>query len=285
MGRHAVRVMPQAHATGCLHVIRALAGAAPYRRMTNVGQKRSGAAYAGVPHDNVDLQGDVVSELPRPQQVGMVRAAIDEIVSGDAYRLVGAYYNPTPRDYGNVRRVLFVGRYFDELPGNDMRTFTVGDLAAASLLDVRFGPHTVQKLLLDRECNSILAAIPSEVALWDAADEDLDQNSAACRLWSQLVSIPGVATTRASKLLARKRPHLMPILDSVILKHLRLDGLDAWQSLREALTPDARARIDKLGPAATDHEAKQPSTLRLLDVATWMTHSQSKQAKAVRNFC
>jgi hypothetical protein len=33
-----------------------------------------------------------VSELPPPQQVAEVQAAIDEIVSGDAHQLVGAYY-------------------------------------------------------------------------------------------------------------------------------------------------------------------------------------------------
>jgi hypothetical protein len=212
-----------------------------------------------------------VQELPAPKRVAQVRAAIDKAVSGNAYRLVQAYYNPAPRDYGNVRGVLFAGRYFDELPNNDVRKFTVGDLAAASLLDVRFGPHTVLKLLVEDECDSILSKIPT-VALWDATDAHVDLNSAASRLWRLLLSIPGVGPTRASKLLARKRPHLMPILDSVIVKQLSLDGLDKWLALRQALTPETRSRIDKLAPAATDHGASRPSTLRLLDVATWMAH-------------
>ncbi len=127
----------------------------------------------------------------------------------------------------------------------NVRAFTVGDLAAASLLDVRFGPHVVLELLEREECNTLLTDIPSD-------------------------------------LLARKRPQLMPILDSVIIDALHLEGLDGWLALRAALTPALRHRIDELAQAATDQGAARPSTLRLLDVATWMMHSQSRQAKAVR---
>lgn len=219
---------------------------------------------------------------PSPQQIAAVQAAIEQVLSSHAYRLVDAYYNPFPKDYPGAKDVMFAGRYFDELPVNEPRVFTVGDLAAVSLLDVRFGPHTVLELLGRDECNALLAKIPWDVTLWGATAEQLDADSPAGRLWGRLVSIPGVRRTRASKLLARKRPRLMPILDSVIVDRLCLDGLDSWLALRTALTPELRVRIDELAQAATDHGASPPSTLRLLDVATWMTYSQSKQAKAVQ---
>jgi Family of unknown function (DUF6308) len=223
-----------------------------------------------------------VSTAPTPQEVTKVEAAIERVVGGDAYRLVNAYYMPTPQAYSEVTGVLFAGRHFDELPGNDVRAFTVGDLAAASLLDVRFGPHAVVELLERDACNALLAEIPSNLALWEVTSEHLGRDSAAWQLWRRLVSIPGVSQTRASKLLARKRPHLMPILDSVIVDRLCLERLDGWQALREALTPELRIRINELATAATIHGASRPSTLRLLDVATWMTYSRSRQAKAVR---
>lgn len=220
---------------------------------------------------------------PSPLQVANVRAAIERVVEDDdAYRLVDAYYNPAPQTYPGAKGVLFAGRFFDELPCNDPRAFTVGDLAAASLLDVRFGPHAVVELLERSECNSLLAEVPADVALWESAPGQLDRSSAAWRLWDRLVAIPGVSRTRASKLLARKRPHLMPILDSVIVDRLCLGGLDCWQALRAALAPELRARIDLLARAATKHGASQPSTLRLLDVATWMMYSRSQQARAVQ---
>jgi len=226
-------------------------------------------------------RGEAVTQVLTPQRVGIIRANIEKVLDRDADRLVSAYYNPEAQVYGAAKNVLFAGRYFDELPGNDERAFTVGDLAAASLLDVRFGPHTVLELLDRAECNSLLAGIPSNVPLWDVPDGHLTRGSAAWRLWDRLVAIPGVNKTRASKVLARKRPHLMPILDSVIIEHLGLERLDCWQALRQALAPDLRERIDSLASAATRHGASPPSTLRLLDVATWMTYSQSRQAKAV----
>lgn len=69
-----------------------------------------------------------MTTLPSPQEVAKLQAAIEQVVSGDAYRLVDAYYNPAPRAYPGAKGVLFAGRDFDELPGNDLDTFTVGDL-------------------------------------------------------------------------------------------------------------------------------------------------------------
>ena len=212
-----------------------------------------------------------------------VRSGIEAVLDESAYWLVSAYYAAEPRSYGAARDVLFAGRYFDELPGNDPDAFTSGDLAAASLLDVRFGPHAVLTLLQRGDCNKLLAEIPTDLTLWEAPDELLGRDGPAWALWDELRAIPGVGRTRASKLLARKRPHLMPILDKVIVKALSLEDVDAWRALRAALTPELRQRIDALAPAATEQGAETPTTLRLLDIATWMQKSQSRQAKAVRS--
>ena len=85
----------------------------------------------------------------------------------------------------------------------------------------------------------MLSDIPSDVPLWEATDEQLAKRSSAWRLWDRLMDIPGVSTARASKLLARKRPHLMPILDSVIIDTLHLEG----RSLA-----DAKGSPDSSGP-------------------------------------
>lgn len=217
------------------------------------------------------------------QAAESVRVGIREVLDDSAYRLVGAYYAAEPVPYGATKDVLFAGRYFDELPGNEPGAFSAGDLAAASLLDVRFGPHAVLRLLQRGDCNKLLAEIPPDVPLWEAPDELLGPDGPAWALWDELRAIPGVGRTRASKLLARKRPQLMPILDKVIVRALNLEDVDAWQALRLALTPELRERIDALAPAATDQGATTPTTLRLLDIATWMQKSQSRQAKAVRS--
>jgi hypothetical protein len=169
---------------------------------------------------------------------------------------------------------------FDELGQHVDDQFTTDDLLAASLLDVRFTPTAVRRLVVDGKANSLLAEIRNdpEVPLWNA---DLGRDSAAWLLWDVLTERGnGIGATRASKLLARKRPHLFPILDSVIVAALGLGTADRWSVLTDALDEGTRARIETLRSAAPDDSS--PSTLRLLDVATWMRFSQSRRATNVR---
>lgn len=183
--------------------------------------------------------------------VTTTRNAIDKILNGPAGELVGAYYSSSPRTYGARRNVLFAGHYFDELGENPPNEFTPADLAAASLLDVRFGPHTVRRLIDNPEAGALLAAVPPGQCLWDVPRECLEQrDSAIWKLWGLVRDISGLGQTRASKLLARKRPLLMPILDSVVVQHLHLQRTNQWILLRKALTPDLRERIDALGTHA-----------------------------------
>jgi len=83
----------------------------------------------------------------------------------------------------------------------------------------------------------------------------------------------------AGKLLARKRPRLIPIYDSVV-KQAMGEPESWWRPLRAVLrdAPDVVDRVEDLRPEAVD-----VSTLRLLDVAIWMACSQSKNAKKARS--
>ena len=110
-----------------------------------------------------------------PQRVRQSIAAI--VRSPHAPALVDAYFDPTRG---------FAGGLFDGLdPGglladNPSDRFTVDDIAAASLLDVRFGPTAVRALLGEVGIRDALAATPTGVPLWEATRTDLD---AATRLW------------------------------------------------------------------------------------------------------
>jgi hypothetical protein len=95
----------------------------------------------------------------------------------------------------------------------------------------------------------------------------------------EVKKLPGVGDTRISKLLARKRPHLIPIVDSVIRKALPL-GEDLLVSLRSALHDEqVRESIEDIRPPEV---VSTISTLRLLDAATWMRYSNSRNAKKAR---
>jgi len=204
-------------------------------------------------------------------QTPEIQTAIHEILKNRARELVTAYYAPSGP---------FAGNLFDEYGSNPPDRFTSDDFVAASLLDVRFNARAVRSVLEEGIANDLLAKI-SHGPLWDIDPVDLSPGSYARTLWQTLMSVPGLKGTRASKLMARKRPGLFPILDSVIRDQLKLGNIDAWAALRGALADESlRAEIDELGSEL--HADVPPTTLRLLDVATWMRHSQSRNARKVR---
>ena len=183
-------------------------------------------------------------------------------------RLVEAFFNP---------KGPFAATTFDDLGSNPPEQFVESDLVAVTLLDVRFSPPPVRRLL-SGEFDERLSNIDDETALWEANEETL---KAADELFEALDELPGVGETKASKLLSRKRPHLIPINDSVINAALELERKlrpltgDYWSVLGAVLSEERNTlakRINELRPET----APDASTLRLLDVALWMKNAENK---------
>lgn len=104
---------------------------------------------------------------------------------------------------------------------------------------------------------------------------------AADELWNLLIEIDGMGPTRVSKLMARKRPKLIPILDSRVRQFYESDTKAFWLPLGRALRDEeGRLRIDALRPGATKEGAV--TTLRLLDIAIWMSYRGSEPPGVVR---
>lgn len=185
-------------------------------------------------------------------------------------QLVATYFDPTGP---------FAGASFDTLEPGPANEITVADLLAVSFLDVRVPPLAARKILGDdaQEIGALLSTLPEYCCLWNASDEVLD---AADEVRHHLRGYRGVDWVTASKLLSRKRPHLIPVTDSVIVAALQAPKGTVWTSLRAALSDeDRRRRIDALWPSDRPREI---STLRLLDVAVWMLGSQSTNARRAR---
>lgn len=181
---------------------------------------------------------------------------------------VAAYFDPAAG---------FAGMTFGTLGDNPPDQLTPADLLAVSLLDITWRPDVVQRLLgRDRaQLAGLLARISTDLDLWLATDADLGAVDAA---WDALLDIPGVGTASAAKLLARKRPRLCPITDKVVIRAVGLPGL-TWEVLRCLLQdPAARAEVEALRPP----EAAGASLLRILDVAIWVAHSNSRDAQRAR---
>jgi Family of unknown function (DUF6308) len=98
--------------------------------------------------------------------------------------------------------------------------FTASDIVALKLLSVDLPARVALDLLegpLGEEATRLLAQIPPSMKLWDEGAEKLIQkDGAAGELWRLLEKQDGAGWVTAGKLLARKRPALIPVYDSVV---------------------------------------------------------------------
>lgn len=210
------------------------------------------------------------SEQDQTDRATDIARCIGRFASDDRYRhLVVEYFDP----HGS-----FAGTTFSDLAPNDPRTFSAADILAASLLDVGYKPAAVRSLVLGSEGPSIAELLPADVDLWVASFDDLDRVDSA---FSRLSALPGIGRVKASKLLARKRPSLVPVLDRVVdaVFGLEKDRFHpSVRAIREALTPPrVREQVESLRPPGVS-----VPTIRILDAAVWMAGSNSRTAQAAR---
>lgn len=193
-----------------------------------------------------------------------------------AVAVLRAYYDPSLES-----KDAFTGAAFDVWdstgrgPDAHPNRFTADDLLAVTCLSVHVPPRAAHQLLVTRgtEFEELLGAVGEDR---DLAGEDapLTPASAAWRLEDRLRALPGVGRTTASKLLARKRPRLVPIYDSVVADVLTVRRAH-WEPLRLALRADGAALHQRLtGLAAAAQLPPRVSALRVLDVLAWMERRQ-----------
>src|SRR5690625_700709 len=115
-------------------------------------------------------------------------------------------------------------------------------------------------------------------------EKHLGPKSAAMDLWRLLRGkgrreYDGMGPARVSKLMARKRPHLIPIRDSIVVRVAGFKDRDNdwelwWQTLRE--NEELESQAERLRQAA-----KQPelSTLRVFDILLWYHGKYGTDAK------
>ncbi len=199
----------------------------------------------------------------------MVAAAIDAVLIPQAARLVADYYD---------ERRAFAAATFETLGDNDPYRVRPDDLLAITLLDVSASPLGVRQILgaQAKDLAEALSRVPVGVPLWEATDANLSDAEA---VWALLRSINSINSVIAGKLLARKRPALIPVIDKWVIKALAAPGGRYWAPMRDALTDaDRRGRIEAL----RGDVPLSVSTLRLLDVVIWMQFSESTGARESR---
>ena len=178
----------------------------------------------------------------------------------------------------------YEGGRFELLDGGGNRAgicdrFTASDVVAVKLLSIDL-PARVALDLLDgargEEAAALLAKIPVPVNLWDADAEALiRKGGAADILWRLLEKQDGAGWVTAGKLLARKRPSLIPVYDNVVRCSFGWPR-NVWTALREALQRDEGNLLASLNDLRQRAELPDQITpLRVLDVTVWMRHKSA----------
>jgi hypothetical protein len=193
---------------------------------------------------------------------------------------------------------VYSGAMFDTYPADPASGITAppgtpneitdGDLIALSMLGIRVTGYEALIITQDRHkaIQELLASIPADAHIeGEASDGLLAPNGYAWALWDLLREIKDrtkearFGAVAAGKLLARKRPNLIPVEDSRIAAVFRRKSPDRdqhwWDDVRSAaLDPSPAASgttlwcyLDRLrNQAGQDHLP----ILRVLDIIGWM---------------
>lgn len=165
----------------------------------------------------------------------------------------------------------YTGAYFDtwSLAHHDPDRFTADDLVAVSFLSVVVPPLAARALLDTRrsEFEELLRAVGPDRDLADQ-EQPVDESQPGSQLYRAVRGLHGVGRTIGTKVLARKRPRLFPIYDSVVARVCDI-GDHHWEPLRLALRDDGlQERLRELHARAG--LGPEVSALRVLDVIAWM---------------
>lgn len=174
----------------------------------------------------------------------------------------------------------FSGSYFERLGGGGDRRevanlITSDDLLSLSMLSVPVNGAAARRLLggeTAREVSLCLAEIPTRATVETSEGRQMleDPKGPAERLWELLRGVRTFGRVRVSKLMARKRPHLFPIYDSVVASVLGISGSgEQWRTVVEMFAEEVF--VAHLSRLRDDAGIKDDiSLLRIADVAAWM---------------
>lgn len=179
----------------------------------------------------------------------------------------------------------YSGAYFERIGGGGNRPevayqFTAEDLIAVTMLSVRIERYHALHVLdyQARELSSLLTQVPLGITLQDPAAQSLTaQGGPAWELWQAICDIKPrpkdnrIGPIAAGKLLARKRPHLVPVYDrrvESVLDRTHIHGT-WWHDLRCQLINDP-ALVPHLQAVRSRAGANHMSLLRVFDVMCWM---------------
>ena len=202
--------------------------------------------------------------LPRTVISDQTQRAVD---------LLGHYFTPDK----------FTGSHWDGFDPSGMREasaneFTSDDVASAALLNTPVPGHAVVHLLITQRerFSELLRTVGPDRDFIDVDPDPSGKDMAPVyELYEALKTLPKIGPTIASKLVARKRPRLFPIIDAelrqTVFYETRQDTHRGRQLLHAEFSAQDRTLWKRL---ASYHSAAslpaEVSMLRVFDVLAWM---------------
>lgn len=201
----------------------------------------------------------------------------DDLRSALAYRHAKAYFQGCDghRPYAGAAFET-TGHAWSE--DRTLDVITPSDLLALGTLSTPLSKYTIQDLLapeFQKTAGDLLARIDPDTSI--VSDEGralLGEGGDAWQLYSAIRSISGMGPTRTSKLLARKRPALIPIRDSFVEKALGATrDTQWWERMREYVSAPSPVGPSPWIIAERIHEVLGLPTLvtplRVIDAVLW----------------
>ena len=159
----------------------------------------------------------------------------------------------------------YTGAWFDRVArGTDADTFELGDIVAVKMLSVEVPPQAAIWILNEgsQPLSEGLRDIGADRPIQQAPEDALHK---AEIVWRLLKEQRGVGKVIAGKLLAAKRPSLIPIFDQYIAGALHPPPKKFWESMRREMQ-DAHLLVD----AAVKDAGVDVTPLRAADIVLWM---------------
>lgn len=192
----------------------------------------------------------------------------------------------------------YSGAAFDTYPGaHAPDSITDSDLVALAMLGIEATGHEALTITQyhSGEIHRLLRSIPTHVAIQDdAAGALLDREGAAWELWTLLRHVKDrtkgekFGPVAAGKLLARKRPDLIPIGDghtkAVFKRKDPATDVSWWDDIRSAFRdpqPEAGGMTLRqyLTNLRSEPGARHLPVLRVLDILAWMHMEKHKTGR------
>lgn len=194
----------------------------------------------------------------------------------------------------------YSGSWFDSYPSPPTEAAQLGgvangidadDIIATTMLSIEvrlrstsgFDPLKLLRLAENHaKIADLLQQLPTDTDLHELSGEQYQSligadQAPAAQLWTLLrdedkIAFPPVTTF---KLLARKRPRLLPLRDGLLQRALGAPP-DWWRAWWEAFQADP-ALVDRLDDIRNAASAPTLSTLRVADVAVWMAEQDQRR--------